>query len=145
VVHRQQEQMLVGPQLYGLPFRPGRLDYRHDRRDVTAGGDAFRLTESAGATVQQAELGSLDAFLLERYTAATWRERRGRRFDIEHAPWRWRRAGVAVEDDSLIRWAAPWFAAARPVCAHASEGVFDVGIGGPEHVIPRGIGRASSS
>lgn len=128
--------MLVGPRMYGLPFRLGRLDYRQDRRDVTAMGDAFRLTSAADAVVQEANGGSLDEFLLERYTAVTWRERRGRRFDIEHAPWRWRRAGVAVEDDTLIRRAAPWFAAARPVCAHASEGVLGVGIGGPLRVIP---------
>jgi uncharacterized protein YqjF (DUF2071 family) len=133
--------MLVGPRLYGLPFRAGRLAYRNGRRDVTANGDAFRLSESAGATGQEAEGGSLDEFLLERYTAVTWRQRRGRRFDIEHAPWAWRRAAVRVEDDTLVRRAAPWFAAARAECAHVSEGVCDVGIGGPRRAT---VGMSSS-
>jgi uncharacterized protein YqjF (DUF2071 family) len=127
--------MLVGPRLYGLPFRLGWLDYRNDRRDVTADGDAFRLTASAGTGVHTAEDESLDEFLLERYAAVTWRQRRGRKFDIEHAPWVWRRAAIGVEDDTLVRRAAPWFSAARPVCAHVSAGVTDVGIGGPEGVV----------
>lgn len=130
--------MVVGPRLYGLPFRFGRLDYRNGRRDVTAEGGALRLSASEGATVHEATRGSIEEFVLERYTAVTWRQRRGRRFDIEHAPWAWRRAAVRVEDDSLVRGAAAWFAGARAECAHVSEGVCDVAIGGPGRV-PVGV------
>jgi uncharacterized protein len=127
--------MLVGPWLYGLPFRLGSLDYRKGRRDVRAGGVTLHLSANpAPGPAQTASGGSLDAFLLERYTAYTSRFGRARSFDIAHAPWAWRRATVRVEDDTLIRDAAPWFAAARPVCAHWSEGAFDVAISGPRLV-----------
>jgi uncharacterized protein YqjF (DUF2071 family) len=116
--------MLVGPRLYGLPFRAGRLDYRNGRRDVTAEGDALRMSAAAGATVHEAAGGSLDEFLVERYTAVTWRQRRGRGFDIGHAPWAWRRAAVRVEDDTLVR---PGGAVVRGgaggVCARVGGGV----------------------
>jgi uncharacterized protein YqjF (DUF2071 family) len=111
------------------------LDYRHDRRDVRAGGVGLHLSANpAPGRAQTALGGGLDAFLLERYTAFTSRFGRGCRFDIAHDPWSWRRAAVGVEDDSLIRQAAPWFVAAQPVCAHWSEGAFDVAIGGPRFV-----------
>jgi uncharacterized protein YqjF (DUF2071 family) len=125
--------MLVGPWLYGLPCRLGTLDYRNHRRDVRAGGAGLHLsaTPALGRT-RTVTADSVEHFLLERYTALTCRFGRGRRFDIAHDPWTWRPAPVRVEDDSLIRQTAPWFAAARPVCAHWSEGVFDVAIGGPQ-------------
>ena len=126
--------MLVGPRLYGLPFRMGRLAYGEHRRDVMAGGAALRLTATAHGPEYEAARGSADEFLLERYTAYTCRDGRGRAFHIAHDPWVWRRAAVAVEDDRLIRQAAPWFAEARPACAHVSDGAFDVGIGGPARV-----------
>jgi hypothetical protein len=127
--------MLVGPWLYGLPFRLGTLDYRHRRRDVRADGRGLHLSaKAAPGRARTATLGSLDAFLLERYTAFTSRFGRGRSFDIVHAPWSWRRAAVRVEDDNLIRQAAPWFAAAQPACAHESDGTFDVAISGPQSV-----------
>ena len=127
--------LLVGPLLYGLPFRLGKLDYRYHRRDVRASAAGLHLsaTPSPGPA-ETATPDSLDAFLLERYTAFTSRFGRARRFDIAHAPWTWRRAMVRVEDDSLIREAAPWFAAAQPVSAHASNGAFDVAISGPRFV-----------
>jgi hypothetical protein len=134
--------LLVGPSLYGLPFRLGTLDYRHHRRDVRANGSGLHLSvPPSPGRAQTASSDSLDAFLLERYTAFTCRFGRGRRFDIAHAPWTWRRATVRVEDDTLIRQAAPWFAAAQPTCAHHSDGAFDVVISGPRHQPPAPEGR----
>ncbi|HEY7117469.1 MAG TPA: DUF2071 domain-containing protein [Tepidisphaeraceae bacterium] len=125
---------LIGPRLYGLPFHLARLDYRAMRRDVVDHAEALRFTAIERAEFHSAASATLDQFLLERYTAFTCREGRGRMFQIRHKPWTWRRCDVAVEDDGLIRSFAPWFALARPVCAHASAGVFDVEIGGPKRV-----------
>jgi uncharacterized protein YqjF (DUF2071 family) len=123
---------IVGPALYGVPFRLGRLDYADDLRRVTArrgGRCEFRAMQVEGPAVLP------DDFLLERYTAVTATgPRRGRMFHIRHAPWTHERVGVTVGDDSLIRDAAPWFVHARVVGAHRSAGVVNVEIGGPHRV-----------
>jgi hypothetical protein len=124
--------LLVGPHLYGLPFRLGHLDYRPDVRHVSTGGEALRL--DVRSTFKDARPDALDHFLLERYTAVTARKGRGRMFHIRHDPWEFERVNVDVADDALIRRAAPWFADAKLVRAHLSPGVFDVAIGGPARV-----------
>jgi uncharacterized protein YqjF (DUF2071 family) len=123
---------VVGPLMYGLPFRLGRLRYDAEARAVTAGGHGWRaeIVERDDAVVA-ARSGTLDEFLLERYTAFTARRGRGYCFHIRHAPWRWRRVGVRIRDDSLLRHAAPWFADAELRGAHWSDGLKDVWMGGP--------------
>jgi uncharacterized protein YqjF (DUF2071 family) len=125
--------LLVGPHLYGLPFRRGRLDYRADTRHVAAGEQALQL-DVRGTVNDAPRPDALDHFLLERYTAVTARKGRGRMFHIRHDPWEFERVNVDVADDALIRRAAPWFADAKLVRAHLSPGVFDVAIGGPNRV-----------
>ena len=123
---------LVGPVLYGLPFRLGRLDYAVDdvRRVTARGGNCEMRSEQFKRC---ADLP--DDFLLERYTAVTATgPRRGRMFHIRHAPWTHERVDVTVADDSLIRHAAPWFARARLAGAHRSAGLLDVEIGGPHRI-----------
>jgi uncharacterized protein YqjF (DUF2071 family) len=131
---------LVGPRLYGLPFHLGRLDYRDDHRQVIAGDETFNLRVTAPATDlgRPARQGTLDHFLLERYTAFTSRNGRARMFQIRHQPWLANPVDVTVKNDSLIRRAAPWFAHASFVGAHASSGVFDVEMSGPRRVA-RGV------
>jgi alginate O-acetyltransferase complex protein AlgI len=137
---------LVGPRLYGLPFRLGRLEYGEERREVRAGGRSFcaRVAETP-AVPSAAREGTLEHFLVERYTAFAHERGRARRFDIRHRPWDIAPAEVTVEADSLIRAAAPWFAHARFVRAHTSPGVCDVEISGPRGVETRReerVGRA---
>jgi uncharacterized protein YqjF (DUF2071 family) len=125
--------LAVGPVLYGLPFRLGRLRYGERERCVKAGGCAWQVevaTERRAGV--EAGCGTLDEFLLERYTAFCARRGRGYRFDIRHRPWLWQRAEVRVAEDSLIREAAPWFAEATMRGAHWSEGSANVRMGGPK-------------
>ena len=126
---------LVGPRLYGLPFRLARLRYEDQHRRVTARGDAFDL--QIDGTLQRhcrAQRDTLDHFLLERYTAFTCRRGHCRMFQIRHQPWPMTQAKVTVKDDALIRRAGPWFDHARIICAHASAGLFDVEMSPPRTV-----------
>lgn len=86
--------LLAGPLLYGLPFRPGRLDYRNRPVDgrvkgaVRGASGTLRYEGRVVASPSTAEPGSLDEFLVERYRAFT--ERGGRRgwFPVWHPPWK---------------------------------------------------------
>ena len=138
---------LIGPPLYGLPYRVGRLRYRHAPAAgrlcgrVDAGGAwlCFDGTlSSPGGCVQlgAAESGSLDEFLLERYTAFTSRGGVCRRFRIAHAPCPQTAAAVTVREAGLLCHAGGWCARAVPAGANYSPGVRDVGIGPPERVAP---------
>jgi alginate O-acetyltransferase complex protein AlgI len=55
-------------------------------------------------------------------------------FQIRHHPWPMTPAQVTINDDTLIRRAAPWFAHACFICAHASPGLFDVEMSAPRTV-----------
>jgi uncharacterized protein YqjF (DUF2071 family) len=123
---------LVGPRFYGLPFRLARLAYEDNHRLVTARGKTLDL-QIAGTSEKHgsAQQHTLDHFLLERYTAFTCRNGHGRMFQILHHPWPMTPAQVTVNDDMLIRRAAPWFANAHFVCAHASPGLVDVEMSAP--------------
>ena len=131
---------LVGPPLYGLPYRVGRLRYAHD---LTAG----RITgHVAAADGQVAFEGSLDGttfdtageetlgeFLVERYTAWTYRHGVARRFRIRHAPWPVARARVAVTRRDLLDDLCGGLVGDLDVsAAHVSPGVFDVEISLPQ-------------
>jgi uncharacterized protein YqjF (DUF2071 family) len=130
---------LVGPRLYGLPFRLGRLDFTDERRQICAGDRAVCLHTTPGTSRGVPSLeGTREHFLVERYTAFTCRNGRVRRFDIRHAPWELARAHVVIETDDLVRHVAPWFADARYVCSHVSKGVRNV-----EMSVPRGVTRAT--
>lgn len=128
----------VGPLLYGLPFRLGRLKYGAGARRVEAGGRAWQVEVMEGSSaVVTARPGTLDYFLVERYVAFTARDGRGCRFRIRHEPWGFSGIGVRTVHESLIRGAAPWFDGAKARAAHYSEGVADVRIGGPHRVPTR--------
>ena len=121
--------VLVGPRLYGLPYRLGQLRYRNDPRfDVMTGtvsAAGRTLVYSAKPRAEQYRIASgntLDAFLLERYTAFTHRDGIVRRFDVSHAPWSYVRVDANVNLD------------ARICTAHYSPGVHDVGISPPRRV-----------
>lgn len=123
---------VVGPVMYGLPFRLGRLRYDTHERAVRVGQFGWRgeIVEHERA-VMAAEAGTLDEFLLERYTAFTARRGRGYCFHIRHAPWRWRRVGMRIVEDSLLRAAVPWFGEVTLRGAHWSHGLNGVRMSGP--------------
>jgi uncharacterized protein YqjF (DUF2071 family) len=134
---------LIGPPVYGLPYRVGRLRYRRDLAAGTLGGVvaarggqvAFEGRFDSANSFGEARDGSLDAFLVERYTAWTHRHGVARRFRIRHAPWPQARAEVSVlRSDLLAGLAGGTLVDAQPSLAHVSPGTFDVAIGPPQRV-----------
>jgi uncharacterized protein YqjF (DUF2071 family) len=78
--------------------------------------------------------GSLDEFLLERYTAFTAHGTRRQFFRIWHSPWAQQGIQIAVSDGSLLDRAMPWFAAARLAGANYSPGAREVWMGWPHRL-----------
>ncbi len=131
----------LGPLIFGLPYRAGRLDYAHD---PSAGRIAGRVTDGRGrrleyegamdpaAIFRLSTSGSLDEFLLERYTAFTlWRGRR-RYFRIWHKPWAQTPVDFATADESLLSSTGAWAAAARHVGGCYSPRIANVWMGRPQ-------------
>ena len=130
----------LGPPLYGLPYRHGRLDYQNApepgilRGRVTAGRGAFAYAGMTGDQPEDlapCEPGTLDEFLLERYTAYTCHAGRRRLFRIWHEPWQQRRIELERLDESLLAQSMPWWPEARFVGANYSPGVRDIWMGRP--------------
>lgn len=127
----------LGPPLFGLPYRCGRIQYRHDdwtlQGSVTDGvaSLSYRAGGSGSELPVPCERGSLDEFLLERYAAfTTWHGLR-RMFRVEHKTWPQTPVFVTVENDSLLAGRFPWWREARLVGANYSAGVDSVTIGWP--------------
>lgn len=141
---------LLGPALFGLPYRLGFLRYAYapgeGRYEARVRGRAPGAKGPAGAEAvcraewaprqpfTPCEAGTRDEFLLERYTAFTrlgaWR----RCFRIWHRPWPQARAGVRIEDDALLRGFEWWRPGAPKLSAHVTPGVDGVWIGPPRRV-----------
>lgn len=136
--------LLLGPPVFGLPYRLGRLGYEHRHEagriagTVTAPGTPGALRYTAGfdldARYDLCRPGTLDAFLLERYTAYTWHRGKGRRFRVWHRPWAVAPLDARLEDTSLLAASGPWIDAARFAAAHYTPGVRDVWMGRPARV-----------
>ncbi len=136
--------VLVGPRVYGVPCRFGRIDSRHDHEHgrwfgrVEPGDEDAALQyhgeEAASADYGPANDGTLDAFLLERYVAFTERRGTQRRFDVWHEPWPQRRAALNIDNDTLVAATGPWFDAAEYRFAHISPGVRNVWMSGPRRL-----------
>jgi uncharacterized protein YqjF (DUF2071 family) len=135
--------VILGPRTFGLPYRLGRLRYEHAPETGTLRG---RVESAAGADSgsafayegelregehRAAEPGSLDEFLMERYTAFTLQRETQRRFRVWHEPWPLAPADIRVTDASLLAASGAWVAGARQVAAHHSPGVEGVWIGRP--------------
>jgi uncharacterized protein YqjF (DUF2071 family) len=131
----------IGPRLFGLPYRRGRLDFRHrhevgDLRGEVVPADGagvlrWRAAVDPRASYGPAEPGSDAEFLVERYSAFTYRRGRLRLFRVWHEPWPVAAVDAVVEDASAVAATGEWFRAARFVGAHYSPGVHGVGIGPP--------------
>ncbi|MDP1587311.1 MAG: DUF2071 domain-containing protein [Prosthecobacter sp.] len=147
----------LGPTLFGLPYRLGTLNYDHDfhgreargRVEDTQSGKAFAYACTAAAETahQHCEAGSLDEFMVERYTAFTsiglpGGKHRGwpllrRLFRIWHPPWPLTPVQAEIQDSSLLSLTGDWSRHARLVSAHHSPGVEKVWMGRP-HFVSRG-------
>ncbi len=134
--------VLLGPLLYGLPYRLAKLRYSSDGARGFAAGEvsagAFRFAFEAAfdpfGLQGPARCGSLDEFLVERYVAFTSRGSTLRRFKISHAPWPQVLARVRISERSLIDASGRVPAVDVAVAANYSPGVADVEIGPPERI-----------
>ncbi len=134
----------LGPALFGLPYRLGKLTYQHRHEEgkisgrVASGNSADYLAYQAAldpaAQFRPCEPSSLDEFLMERYTAFTKLNTRGRFFRIWHQPWRQVPIEVDVLNQSLLTEAWPWFKDARLISANYSPGIQQVWMGRPQGV-----------
>ena len=136
--------VLLGPLLYGLPYRLASLTYAHLHEQGRLQG-RVKAPVDGGQFVYEARLspqspftpcltGSMDEFLLERYTAYTARGRTRRFFRIWHPPWPQVPVQISVSDDSILTTVWPWFRGARLLGANYSPGFRDVWMGRPRLV-----------
>jgi uncharacterized protein len=121
----------LGPLTFGLPYRFGRIecqpDHEHEyerRGEVQAKMGSF----SYCAIFRRNDLdvcapGSLDEFLLERYTAFTQVAKRRRFFRIWHEPWQQVPAKIQIATDDLIQSTGRWWRDAHCTGANYSPGV----------------------
>jgi uncharacterized protein YqjF (DUF2071 family) len=115
---------LLGPTLYGLPYRLARLNYSHSnpqalRGTVQADADLCYVAGTAShVDPMRASSGGLDEHLLERYVAFTSRHGRRRYFRVWHDPWMFVSARVRVTEDALLGQTGRWFRTARLVGGH---------------------------
>jgi uncharacterized protein YqjF (DUF2071 family) len=133
----------LGPLTFGLPYRFGELNYQH-RHETGPVNGVVREKNARPSLAYEAKLnepefvpcstGSLDEFLLERYTAFTCHQEKRRFFRIWHSPWAQTRAKILITDDQLIRTTWPWFANARLAGANYSPGAQNVWMGRPQRV-----------
>jgi uncharacterized protein YqjF (DUF2071 family) len=130
----------LGPTTFGLPYRFGQLDYKHEdcaneiRGTVTAreGRLLYHATMPSGAC-EPCDAGSLHEFLLERYTAFTQQGRRRRLFRVWHEPWQQMRMEIDVTSDELIASTGAWWKSAECIGANYSPGV-EVWMGRPHRI-----------
>ena len=130
----------LGPPVFGLPYRYGRIHYDHDGERRAVSG---RVAAKQGALAYRGMLASNDLavcepgsraeFLMERYTAFTRRFFGSRMFRVWHERWPQTPADVAVTDDTLLASTSPWWQTAQYVGANYSPGV-DVWMGRPLRV-----------
>ncbi|HEX3357786.1 MAG TPA: DUF2071 domain-containing protein [Tepidisphaeraceae bacterium] len=144
---------LIGPRLYGLPYHMASLRYRNipdgnpmQGRIFAPGGSlAYRATIDPRAALASAKPGTLDHFLLERYTAYTHRNGVSRKFNVDHAPWLQTRASAELTEASLLSSNGGWSKSAQIVGANYSPGVKDVAIGRPEICCPKTVAATPAS
>src|SRR4051812_22919692 len=135
----------LGPGLFGLPYRLGQLCYHHDwaRGQVEGTVRDARRNESfeyhamlESPSFQPCKAGSMDEWLMERYTAFTcvsssldWRSTtspRRRFFRVWHSPWPQTQVEVHVQDRTLLNTNWNFFPNATLVGANFSPGVKNV-------------------
>jgi uncharacterized protein YqjF (DUF2071 family) len=140
---------MLGPTLYGLPYRFGKLTYSHKSRHLSgevlgsiAGGTtmpvrpALRYLGSipSAATYEPTVPGTLEHFLLERYIAFTKHGPFRRLFRVWHEPWPQTSIDAQIESASLLHTTGRWFSHAQFLSANFSPGVRNVQMGWPQRL-----------
>lgn len=133
----------LGPLTFGLPYRLGEFGYQHHHEEGAISGNVREKTRAANFNYVAKSMepnftpcpaGSLDEFLLERYTAFTSHRTTRRFFRIWHEPWQQRQIQVSVHETRLLENIWPWFADAKLAGANYSPGAHDVWMGRPHRV-----------
>jgi uncharacterized protein YqjF (DUF2071 family) len=131
----------LGPPVFGLPYRYGRIEYLHDtptreisgRIDAKGGSFSYR-GQRASAELAPCEPGSPTEFLMERYTAFTRPGRGPRRlFRVWHEPWPQTPLDVEVIASDLLGVTGRWWDTAEYIGANYSPGV-EVWMGRPHRL-----------
>ena len=132
--------VLLGPVVYGLPYRFGRLNYHNDLTTGHVYGNvdappgqrlSYGCAIDPHTKLRPCPSGSLDEFLLERYTAFLNRGASNVLFHIWHEPWPQTPIDVELPETELLHAHCPWFPTARRVGANYSTGVENVWVGAP--------------
>lgn len=135
-----QLSVRLGPRTFGLPYRFGQIAYEHANHGSAISG-TVQAAEGllhyrsflSGADFRPSDEGSLTEFLLERYTAFTFRGRRRRLFRVWHEPWEQIPIEVQVSADDLMASTGPWWESAECIGANYSPGV-EVWMGRPHRI-----------
>ena len=142
----------LGPRAFGLPYRLGRIEYENEvsggRGRVVDARSGAALAYRADSEIGAPELapcvaGSLDEWLMERYTAFNCIRARRRFFRVWHEPWLQARVQVELTERSLLTRSWPLFRDANLAGTNCSPGVRDVWMGWPHRV--RGAALAVST
>ena len=131
----------LGPPVFGLPYRYGRIKYLHDSpaqeisgRVEAKGGSFSYRGQTVSAELAPCESGSLTEFLMERYTAFTWSGRGPRRlFRVWHEPWPQTPLDIEVTASDLLGVTGQWWDTAEYLGANYSAGV-EVWMGRPHRI-----------
>ncbi len=126
---------LLGPRLFSLPYRHARFESGADRARIAELRTGYTFQYNAASIADSAptpcEAGTIDEWLMERYTAYNSAGGRRRFFRVWHPPWSWREQCVEIEEASLLAIEWPWFREAELVGASHSEGFEEVWMGRP--------------
>jgi uncharacterized protein YqjF (DUF2071 family) len=131
----------LGPSTFALPYRHGRIHYDHDpargclrgRVEDTRGRCELRYaaTLAPDTAYGPCAAGTLDEWLMERYTAFNCVRNRRRFFRVWHRPWPQCPVEAVLRDCSLLVTHWPWMRDARVIGANYSPGVNRVWMGRP--------------
>ncbi len=137
--------VMLGPSIFGLPYHYGSISYDRNLRSDSILGHvmdvknksqlAFKAKLDGPAVFQACEAGSLNEWLMERYTAFNSAGGRPKYFRVWHPPWPQCSAHATIGNDSLLKTNWPWFNDAKLFGANFSPGFDEVWMGRPHDVI----------
>ena len=129
--------VLLGPTVFGLPYRLGVNRYEHAVPMLKgfvqdcASSKALHYEAALTSASRVCDEGTLEEFWVERYTAFTTFLGFKRCFHVWHPPWRISSLDARILDDSLLRCTGGWAEHAHFVSAHFAEGFDNVWMGRP--------------
>ena len=131
---------MLGPVLYGLPYRFGKLSYLHQAPqltgEVSAPGGTLHYFASLPTSPEytRALPASLEYYLLERYVAFTQHGPFRRQFRVAHEPWSQVALEPQIKSATLLQTTGRWFSHAQFHSANFSPGLAHVQMGRPERL-----------